>query len=192
MARKDKTTNGNAEAEATPTEQTITVSDIKLVAPAPYQEGHTVTAGEAAALNQVYGENLRNNFAKRVKKAKDDWNTEHPGEPIAEHIIADLQAQFTQYASEYEFHGKRRSTRAPSDPIAKEAFKLAKAAITEKLREKKIDTKGLPDGQLAAWTEELLEKQPSFREEAKRRVEAAKAIAGTALDLEDLTAQPEA
>jgi hypothetical protein len=188
MAKKNQTETEAAEAEAPSTEQTITVSDIKFVAPAPYAEGHQVTAGEAAALNQVYGENLRNNFAKRVKKAKEDWAAEHPGEPIAEHIVADLQAQFTQYASEYEFHGKRRSTRAPSDPIAKEAFKLAKTAITEKLRERKIDIKGLPEGQLAGWVEELLEKQPSIREEAKRRVEAAKAVADTALNLDELVA----
>lgn len=192
MSKKSKTTNGNGqdtpetEATATPTEQTITVNDVKLVAPAPYAEGHVVSAGEAAALNQVYGENLRNNFAKRVKKAKDDWAAEHAGEPLPEHIINDLQAQFTKYAEEYEFHGKRRSTRAPTDPIAKEAFKLAKAAILEKLREKNIATKDLADGQLAEWTEQLLAKEPGFREEAKRRVEASKAIASTALDLDSL------
>jgi hypothetical protein len=189
MAKKQKEANGHdatAEASATPGDQTITIKDLKFTAPAPYAEGHVCTAGEASALNQVYGENLRNNFAKRVSTAKENWEKENPGQPIADHIVAELQTQFSAYAAEYEFHGKRRSTRGPVDPVEKEAFKLAKERIVAKLRERNMDLKTLPDGQLDTWVNELLSKDPSFREEATRRVEASKAIANTALDLDQL------
>jgi hypothetical protein len=49
----------------------------------PYTEGHTCTAGEASALNQVRHENLRNNFAKKVKDAKGGRHVRPRGVPDA-------------------------------------------------------------------------------------------------------------
>jgi hypothetical protein len=49
----------------------ITISGHSFNVPVRYEEGHELTAGEASALNQTYHENLRNNFAKKVKDAGD-------------------------------------------------------------------------------------------------------------------------
>ena len=133
--------------------------------PMPYFEGYQINVAEAAALNQTYAENLRNNFAKSVKQAK---------EAGAEVDHEALQAQLTEYANTYEFQGKRRSVAVPVDPVGREAHKIAKGIISESLQKKGIKLKDLPDGKMESLIEQLIEKNPAIREEAVRRVEAMK------------------
>jgi hypothetical protein len=128
-----------------------------------------LTAGEASVLNQVLGENLRNNFAAQVKKAKADGNTDG------------LAAAFDAYAAGYEFHG-RRPSRAPVDPVAKEAHKIAKSLVLEALRKRNIDTKTLPEGKLDELIGGVLASKPEITAEAQRRIEATKSVAADALD----------
>ena len=47
----------------------ITIQGMGFAVPIVYAEGHPLTANQAAALNQVLAENLRNNFASKVKEA---------------------------------------------------------------------------------------------------------------------------
>jgi len=55
--------------ETTP-RKNIQVGGVILKAPTPFEEGHTLSANEAAAINQTYLENLGNNFRSFVTKAK--------------------------------------------------------------------------------------------------------------------------
>lgn len=141
--------------------QEITIQGISFTIPAPYYEGYVVTAAEAAALNQTYAENLRNNFAKSVKAA---------AEADAQVDVETLQAQLTEYASTYEFQGRRRSVATPVDPVAREAYKIAKQAVVEALQKRSIKVKDLPEGKLDALIAGLIEKNPDITEEARRRV----------------------
>lgn len=150
--------------------QSITIQGFEFTAPAPYDEGHPLTEKEANVLNRTYAENLSNNFRKVVKEAKDAGTAS----------LEALQAQFDAYAETYNFAVKR--TRAVLDPVKKEEHKLAKTKITERLREKNVDLKTVSAEQMIAWVEALCAKDPTIREEAERRIAAAKNIASDVLD----------
>lgn len=90
-----------------------------------YSEGHALTENEAAALNQTYFENIRNNMAKAVAEAKE-----------ANAFDTDvMQDKITAYANEYEF-GARRGPGAPRDPVGAEAFRLAKKDVSAAVAQK--------------------------------------------------------
>lgn len=143
----------------------------------PYEEGHTLTAGEAAALNQVLHENLRNNFASTVKKA-----VEANGNITAE----DLQPELDKYAESYQFGVRvsRGGTRTASDPVLKKALGLAEAAIKAKLASL---GKSLKEVGGVAWLKEraneLVEKNPAFKEQAKQRLAEEQELAAGMADL---------
>lgn len=140
---------------------------------APYAEGHALNANEAAALNQLRAENIRNNFAARMKKALDE--KEAPlGQP-------DLDA----YDAVYQF-GVRGASKVPADPIEKEAWKLAETAVKAALAARNVKLKELPEGKLDELVEQTLEKRPHFREQAAAVVAARKAAVAGAGDAVDL------
>lgn len=168
------TTNGAAPSDDGI--QTVTIQGIEFTAPAPYSEGHVLTVAEAATLNQTLGENLRNNFAKRVKDAKD----KAAGGALPDDVIASLKGEFESYSNEYEFAGKR-SPRVTADPVTREARKIAKSLVVEALKARNMDIKTLADGKMDELISTLLEKKPDIRAEAQRRIDAAKAVAANAL-----------
>lgn len=101
--------------------ETITVAGREFTAPVPYSAGHVLTDNEAAALNQTFHENLRNNFAKKAK----DGGT---------------QADFDEYASTYSFGARRAGgPRSVGDPVLAEAIRLATADIKAALKAKGRD-----------------------------------------------------
>lgn len=150
--------------------QEITIQGQTFKAPAPYAEGHTINAAEASVLNQTLAENLRNNFAAKMKRAAED--KENPK------ILT--QEDFDKYAQEYKFGVRPIGTRTPTDPVRAEAERLAKAAITKALTAKGHKVKDLPDGRMAELVAEALEKHPKFMEQAKTIVDAR---AGAVADL---------
>lgn len=153
--------------------QEVTIQGVVFAAPAPYSAGHEINEAEAKTLNQVLGENLRNNFANNVKTEKEK------GE-LTEETIQALRAAFAEYAAKYEFSGKRQA-RAPVDPVEREAQKIAKQTITAALTQKGHKVKDLKEGQLDELVSQLLSKRPEIREEARRRISASQAIAAEAL-----------
>ena len=178
----------------------ITIQNLGFECAAPYAEGHVLTKAEAGVLNQTRAENLRNNFASVIKaKQKALSEEEPPRTELSEDELADLREQFAAYESEYEFQGKRTS-RAPVDPVKREANKMARDAINAALRERDINPKDLVAGKMEELISQYLEKNPDVLEEAKRRVETVRAAASAALDGVDLQgavksaeeAQPEA
>jgi hypothetical protein len=156
--------------------QSITIGGLVFTAPAPYTEGHVLSAVEAKVLNTTLGENLRNNFAKQVKDAQ------AAGE-LGDEVLAKLHADFAAYAAGYAFASKRGGgTRTSADPVAKEAFRIAKDVVLRALRAKNIDIKTLPEGKLDGLVKGLLEKDSKYLEEAKRRIDATKQVVGDALE----------
>lgn len=88
----------------------------------------TLTAGEAAALNQQMFENVRNNIAAGLKE-KDE-----KGEAY------DLQAEYDNYFNQYVFGVRATNgTGTPRrDPIEAEAFAQIKAAIKAELKKRNL------------------------------------------------------
>ena len=94
-----------------------------------YSEGDTITANEASALNQTYRENIRNNFASRVKEAQDAAGE---GNPLTGDVLTKLQSELDEYVETYEF-GVRGGGGGPRDPVMSEAMELARDAVRKAL-----------------------------------------------------------
>lgn len=163
----------------------ITISGHSFNVPVRYEEGHELTAGEASALNQTYHENLRNNFAKKVKDAG-----EAPD-------IAALQAELDNYANEYQFGvrtgGGGGITR---DPVMSEALRIAKKQIGDLIRAKGGKVTNYEPAAITNAAKALLARPEGAQimEVARARVEEQKALASAGLGdlLEGLTAKPPA
>lgn len=165
--------------------KTITVQGIKLDVPQPYDEGHPLTDAEAQALNQVLAENLRNNFATRIRAAKDEaekaGNTYSPD-------ADELQKEMNTYVTEYEFGAKRGgggSSTAHLDPVEKEMHNLAKQAIKTAIQAKGIRIKDVPKDKM----DELVDSYQAQNYEALHKnasviVEARGAASGAVEELD--------
>lgn len=110
------------------TTKDLIIQSVKFTAPIPYAAGHVLTEPEARALNQVFHENLRNNFAKTVKASNEGAEGSIP--------VADLPAAFAAYAGEYSFAmpGQGGGTSRVMDPVEREARALAKELIKAHLQ----------------------------------------------------------
>jgi len=139
----------------------ITIQELPFTVPAPFKAGHQVNENEAAALNQILAENVRNNFAAKIKASKEK-NEAPPSQ-------SDLDA----YVSEYEFGVRRGGT---ADPVMKEALALAKTAISAKL---KAAGKSVTAADLTALAEEAVDKHPQLLEKAAAIVASRKETAAS-------------
>ena len=158
--------------------QKIKIQSFIFTAPMPYSEGHVLTAVEAKVLNQTFSENLRNNFAKRVKDAT--TNEDGSKKDLDADASAALHAAFAEYASSYTFAAPRQASVV--DPVEKIARQLARAVINAKVVEKKWDKKTLAEDFWDKNIDALLAKDPKYMEEARRRHEATKEIASQTLE----------
>lgn len=108
--------------------KTISIHKQTVEIPAPYEAGHTLNENEARVLNQVRAENIANNFRSKIKDALDGAE----GSASLDEVLADLRA----YAESYEFTAATSgSGRAVLDPVEREARKLARKYINNKLAE---------------------------------------------------------
>lgn len=168
----------------------ITVQGLTFSAPQPYAAGHQLTEGEASQLNQVLAENLRNNFAVKIR-AKVAAHKKANNIPDEEDVGADvldkdeLDNEFETYFGEYEFGVRQASAgpRAPADPVGKEAFRIAWAKIKAALQTKNIKLDSVSKEKKDELIKSLLAKNPAIREEAERRVSATADIALADVDL---------
>lgn len=145
------------------------LAGVTVDVPQPYEAGHECTEAEAKALNQTLLENLRNNFYAKMKKAKE----------TGQESVDALVAKFNEYANSYRFSGKRQ-TRAPVDPVLREAHKIAMAKLKEALAEKGVKFNTVKNADELA--EALVAKYPAIMEEAKRRIDAQKSVAIASLE----------
>ena len=157
----------------------ITIAGHVFNVPTRYEEGHELTANEAAALNQTFHENLRNNFAKKVEDKKDGMERIEDDD-----VLTDLQSQLDEYAEQYEFGAP--GARGARDPILSEAMKLAKDKIWEALRARGKKRKDVEASAVTELAKKYLAKHPETMQLARQRVAEAQAAASG--DLEDLVA----
>lgn len=184
MAKKQHTTDeAPASGEsATNPERILVIQGVTFSVAPRYAEGHQLTAHEATALNGLLGENLRNNFSTTVKKLVEAQPKDEAGNPVplSDEQITALRAQFAEYASSYAFSGAR-ATRAPVDPVEREARKMARVIITNALKGKSIDPKTLADGKMDELIDAVLAKQPAIRARAKEYVDSLAKLSTDAL-----------
>jgi hypothetical protein len=152
----------------------ITISGEVFNAPLRYEEGHELSAGEAAALNQAYHDRLRNSFAPRVKAAKAAGSFD----------LATSQAEFDTYATDYAFGAGKGRGGAVKDPVQAEALAVAKSQIRVALKKqgKKAEANAITDAANKLLVHPV--HGPLVMALAKQRVEEAQAAA--AVDISDL------
>lgn len=147
----------------------ITIAGKSFEVSSPYVPGtHDLTEGEAHTLNQTRHENIRNNFAKKVKEAGDGVSLE------------DLQSQVSAYDEKYEFGVRGTGEGVSRDPVETEARNGARAAIRAALKErgKSADVKAIN-----AAAEQILAdpvRGEKYRAAARERVAAKQAAAAEA------------
>lgn len=112
--------------------KSVTIQGLQFDIVQPYAAGHTITEAEAAALNQTRNEAVRNNMARVIKKETEELAE---GADIPADLMKSIAKAVAAYDAEYEFTlasvgGGRKST----DPVDVEANRLARAAITAKLK----------------------------------------------------------
>lgn len=146
--------------------QTITVNGTQFTCPAPYSAGHVIDDAEAGAFNQLFAENLRNNFARRMK-AIEEHNKENPQDQKPQLG----QADFDAYAAEYKFGGAG-ARRVTVDPVEREARNLAEAAIRAALKANGTVLKTVTDEAMDRYIDDALRDYPQFMEQGKAVVAA--------------------
>src|SRR5215475_14237367 len=103
----------------------ITIQGHVFRVPIRYAAGHTLNDGEAGALNQTLHENLRNNFASKVRDGIE------AGVPLGT-----LQEQLDDYASDYQF-GVRTGGGFRGDPVMTLAMNAAREVIRQAVKAKR-------------------------------------------------------
>lgn len=154
-----------------PDTEQITIQGRTFNVPNPYEDGHVCTANEAAALNQVFHENIRNNLAKKLSEGQDE-----------------AQAQIDSYSSTYQF-GVRTGGGGgggPRDPIKVEAMRIGREAVKNAILKKGLKIEDFGAKQISERAAATLPAHPEWTEEAKRRVTAARQIADETLANMDL------
>lgn len=163
--------------------EALVIEGLDFTCAAPFNEGDTITAGEASALNQTLRENMRNNFAKKVKDAKTE--AEKNG---AEVDLSALQTELNSYTNDYEF-GTGRGGFRTADPVRRKAIELAKEKVKAAFVKKGFKASEITSATLTEKAVEAIDggKYPQFMEQAKVLVEAEQAAAaatGGDLDLD--------
>jgi hypothetical protein len=150
-----------------------------------YAEGHALTANEAAALNQVRAENIRNNAAGKIKAAKDK-NADFDLDAIYEGSETSLRQDIEAYATTYEFGARVARASEPADPVEREAKRIATETLNTALKAKNIKRKDLSDEQYDGALADLMARD-DIKKEAKRRVDSKNKIALDDLNFGDET-----
>lgn len=164
-----------------------TIQGLEIQVPTPFVEGHPLTTNEAAAMNQLFIENIRNNNARHVQAAEKDSTREVM-------TVGELQGIVDAYAAEYEF-GIRSvgGTRVVRDPVENRTRKIALAKLDAALKSKGFTRKAVIEKfgpeKIEEYLAALLEKNPGIAKEAARQIKAERAQAEEAetdLDLDNL------
>lgn len=160
----------------------ITIAGHTFNVPVRYEEGHELTAGEASALNQTYHENIRNNFAKKVKDAGETAD------------LSALQTELSAYADSYQFGVRTSGGTVSRDPVMSEAMRIAKKQIGDLIRAKGGKVSDYEASAINDAAKALLSKPQgeAILAVARQRVEEQKSLASEGLGdiLSGLTAKP--
>lgn len=164
---------------------------VTVQVPQPFVAGaHTLTEGEASALNQIVAENLSNNLRAKIVQGQ---NTAAEGQPdnFIPYTESTAQALVDAYLAEYELGVRRSGTgeRQVTDPVEREARKIAKEKAKQVVRE----AGGKPsDYDLGPIAEKIFEANKDvLMREGKKIVDAANKVGG-GLSLEGIELTPKA
>lgn len=171
----------------------IVVQGSSLPVEARYVEGHPLTAIEAGVLNQTLFENMRNNFAPKIKAARaalgvgDDevldtslpyTTTAGKGEAAVTTEHKSIDEQWAEHTAAYQF-GVRRvgggTGRRVGDPYEREAIRLATASVHSKVKEKYGKLNAIPKETMEGLIEQY-SKNEAIIAKAKENVDALGAI----------------
>lgn len=150
----------------------ITISGHSFNVPVRYEEGHEMTAGEASALNQTYHENLRNNFAKKVKDAGESPD------------LGALQIELDKYAEDYQFGIRTAGAGVSRDPVASEAMRIAKKQVGELIRKSGKKVSDYEADAIVGAAKALIAKDSTIMDMARARVAEQQSLASE--DLGDI------
>lgn len=125
----------------------------------PYTEGHSLTAGEAKALNDLRTENIGNNFRSKVN---DQIAQLEPGGLLLQHVLDHLAVELAEYDSTYKFSEK--GTRTKLGDIEREIIAVARERAAAQAGEVALED--------LAELVESFKSLPAVREEARSRVAA--------------------
>lgn len=126
----------------------ITIQGQTFRVPLRYAAGHALNEGEAGALNQTFHENLRNNFASKVRDG---------AEAGVDHEV--LQQQLDDYANDYQFGVRTGGGGFRGDPVMTTAMNIAREMVRNALREKNIDQEQWPASKVTQAAKALLDMQ---------------------------------
>lgn len=154
-----------------------TVAGLTLNVPQPFAEGYQLSANEASAMNQLLTENLRNNMAAKIKKAKEEnkpWTDEQ------------AQTEMDAYAQTYQF-GVRIGGARSADPVQREMEAIAEGRIKDALKAKGIKLNSVSTEKMNELILTFLTKDAAgdgtIRKMAERRVKEETKLAIDTLDL---------
>ncbi len=152
----------------------ITIKGHPFRVPVRYAAGHTLTDGEAIALNQALHEHLRNNFAKKVADGVE-----------ANVPVETLQQQLDDYANGYQF-GMRagRGGGFRGDPVMTLAMSYARDVVRQAIKSRNLSNDDWPAPRITTAAKALLETQGNdgkIIQTARQQVEAERSTAKEAM-----------
>jgi hypothetical protein len=159
----------------------ITIQGQNFRVPIRYAAGHALNDGEASALNQTYHENLRNNFAGKVRDGV---------EANVPHEV--LQQQLDDYANDYQFGVRAGGGGFRGDPVMTLAMNGARDLVRRAIKERGLDQDEWPASRISQAAKALLEAQgddgiivTTARKQVEAEREAAKAAMQSVNELLD-------
>lgn len=135
------------------------------VPPAGIMVGEPKTEDEVHVLEQIRIENIRNNFASKIKKMLNG------SEALSVEQLAQARDEVSKYASEYKFGQRTRGGSGPrvTDPVEREVIRLAREDISQAYFAKHGEK--LKADQLAPVVERLLTaKRDDYVKRARRNL----------------------
>ena len=175
-------------AAASTGKKSLMIAGLTFEAPFKFAAGHVLSEAEARTLNQTRFENLRNNFAPKVKASQEGKDGAIPADQLA--------SAFAEFEAAYEFSvpGAGGTSTRSLDPIEREALAIARDVVKAKLAERGQSynpPKEATDEQKEAYRKTIADKvaDVASRDEviaiAKKNVAARdKGLAGIAAALE--------
>lgn len=138
-----------------------------------YKAGHVLNENEAGVLNQTLAENLRNNFASKVRDGVEAGVDDET-----------LQQQFDDYATDYEFGVRTGGGGFRGDPVMTLAMAAARQLFRNYVKTNKLDEDEWNAAKITQVAKQLLDRQgPEGKiiTAARKQVEAEQAAAKEAL-----------
>lgn len=155
----------------------ITIQGLVFPVRQIFDEGHELTGVEAGVMNQTRDENLRNNFAAKIKALMKDKKAKTAGD-LTDEDKSTLLKEFPTFEEAYEF-GSRGGAREV-DPIRKQAMLFATDSVKKALQKKGHKLSEVGADKIKEMAESAVDKYPKFMEKATAvvaaRVEATKEL----------------